>query len=124
MPRPSKVVLDHSLRELVVSRFFDATSPRFDVAMGSRLAKARKSMGLTQRELADRFGLSQVHISRLEKGKNLVAMPKCAAFKSVLGIHFEHVLIEDGFYREEEISTRFDKQIRRTVGSKRNSYNV
>lgn len=124
MPKAPTLRFDHSANEAIIKKFFSATSPRFDAAMGQRLAKAREKMGLTQRQLAERLGLSQVHISRLERGKNIAAMPKCDAFKTVLGKHFEHVLIEDGYYKEEDLTIGYNKQIRKFVGSKRNSNNV
>lgn len=124
MPKPASVFLDGSAREVVVSRFFATTSPHFDAAMGKRLAEIRKSMGITQRELAERLGLSQVHISRLEKGKNLVAMPKCSAFKIALGNRFEKLLKEDGLVQESELDIEYNKQIRKMVGSKRNNIRV
>ena len=41
------------------------------VTFGERLAEAREEAGMTQRELADRTGLSQTQISRMESGGRL-----------------------------------------------------
>lgn len=38
------------------------------MSLSSRLRSARKARGLTQRELADRTGLDQGHISHVERG--------------------------------------------------------
>ena len=36
--------------------------------MGNRIKELRKSKGITQKELADRTGIAQTEISRLENG--------------------------------------------------------
>jgi len=52
-------------------------------AIGERLRVARKSIPLTQQELAEKTGLSDSHISLIEKGKR---QPSAAAIKLLCGV--------------------------------------
>ena len=49
-----------------VKREFDALEPEFQLIR--EMIKARREAGLTQKELAERTGLQQSNISRIENG--------------------------------------------------------
>lgn len=61
-------------------------SDQFDAQlMGLRLKQKRKAQGLRQRELAARLGLSDNHISNIERGKYLPSLPCLLRLCDVLG---------------------------------------
>ena len=51
------------MKDPEVKREFDALEPEFQL-----MIKARREAGLTQKELAERTGLQQSNISRIENG--------------------------------------------------------
>lgn len=61
-------------------------SDRFDAElMGLRIRLKRKEQGLRQKELAARLGLSDNHISNIERGKYLPSLPCLLRLCDVLG---------------------------------------
>ena len=58
-----------------------------------RITDIRKEKGMTQAQLSERCGLSQVHISRIEAGKYDIRLDTLAAIAKALGrrIAFEEV---------------------------------
>jgi DNA-binding XRE family transcriptional regulator len=118
MAKLPKINFDHSANEMILGRYLGVTSPKFTPEMGKRLLDTRKEMNLTQRQLAEPLGLNQSDVCRLEGGKNIVAMPTCEKFKSVLGKRFQRFLLKDGFYLEHEINVGYHKQTGKHWGSK------
>ena len=47
----------------------------FSVKLGELLTQTRINKGMSQQEVADRLGVSDVTISRYEKGQREIAMP-------------------------------------------------
>lgn len=111
-------VMAKELFEAMLQSYLASSRPMFTPEMGIRLKTVREKLEMTQRELAERLGLNQTELSRLEGGKNINAMPSCAAFKSVLGGHFEYFLTRLGYYRYEDIKVSYNKQIRGKVFNK------
>ena len=56
---------------------------------GDQLMKARKDKHLTQKELADRLGISQNTVSVYEKGKSLPDLGTAARMASVLDVNLD-----------------------------------
>lgn len=54
------------MKDPEVKREFDALEPEFQLIR--EMIKARREAGLTQKELAERTGLQQSNISRIENG--------------------------------------------------------
>jgi len=52
---------------------------------GAAISQARKTLGITQKELAMRSGLSKDHICRLENGIKLPSMRSIAKIEKTLG---------------------------------------
>lgn len=63
--------------------------------LATRLKNARKAKGYTQRELADRVGMDQGHISRLENGGKGASMDYLQVLAKELGITISYLLGED-----------------------------
>lgn len=53
--------------------------------IGQRIAEIRNEIGFTQRQLAERCGLQQCHIARIEAGKYSVGLDTLAAIAEALG---------------------------------------
>ena len=52
--------------------------------IGQRITDIRKEKGMTQVQLSERCGLSQVHISRIEAGKYDIRLDTLAAIAKAL----------------------------------------
>jgi transcriptional regulator with XRE-family HTH domain len=61
----------------------------------TRLKSARQAKRFTQRELADRVGMDQGHISRLENGGKGISMEHLHTLAKELGVSISHLLGED-----------------------------
>lgn len=53
--------------------------------IGQRITDIRKEKGMTQVQLSERCGLSQVHIFRIEAGKYDIRLDTLAAIAKALG---------------------------------------
>jgi len=51
------------------------SSENISVRFGRRLRKLREKAGLSQVEMAHRFGIDRGHISDLERGKKSICLP-------------------------------------------------
>ena len=58
--------LEEQLRDPVLKKEYDALEAEFSIMQA--LIDARKQSGLTQKQLAERTGIAQADISRLERG--------------------------------------------------------
>lgn len=59
--------------------------------ISKRIRKARKAAGLTQVELADRSGIPQSHISRLENGEHSPSAQTLQRLAKALNVPCEHL---------------------------------
>lgn len=59
-------LLDQSLKDPEFKKEYDDLQPEFDIIRA--LIEARKEQNLTQRELAQRTGITQANISKIENG--------------------------------------------------------
>ena len=59
--------------------------------MGERIAALRKSLGMTQTELAERTGLQRSHIVRLEQGKYGATIDVLSAIADALGYQIDFI---------------------------------
>lgn len=58
------------------------------------IADIRKSRGLTQVQLAEKVGISQAHISRLENGDDSVSLKLLAELAQALGVRPSDLLMD------------------------------
>ncbi len=65
--------------------------------MANRLRTARLSKGLTQRELAERVGTDQGHVSRLERNHRGVSVEILGAIARELGVTVSFLLGESAY---------------------------
>ena len=66
--------------------------------IGKKIAAIRNEQGWTQRQLADKCGLQQSHIARIEQGKYRVGLDTLASIADVLG---KKIKFADKTSREE-----------------------
>ena len=59
--------------------------------MGERIATLRKSLGMTQTELAERTGLQRSHIVRLEQGKYGATIDVLSAIADALNCKIDFI---------------------------------
>lgn len=103
-------IVGWEISQMVLRHYFPYTTPIFDKEMGIRLKIARINLKLSQSELADKLGLNQVTISRLESGKLDLVPVSAEKFKTVLGKEFEYTLINSLSFAHEELTWEFDKK--------------
>ncbi|MDR1515104.1 MAG: helix-turn-helix domain-containing protein [Synergistaceae bacterium] len=74
---PFKKVFEEQMKNPEFEREFHDLGEEFELAI--EMIKARKEANLTQTELAEKMGTTQVQVSRLESGKgNLTSLRKYA----------------------------------------------
>lgn len=69
--------------------YSDNTEERLRI--GRRIADLRKENGLTQAQLAERCGLQQAHIARIELGKYSVGLDTLAQIAAAMGMTVDFV---------------------------------
>lgn len=60
--------------------------------IGRIIVSRRAAMGMLQGELAQKMGMSQAHLSNIEKGKRSLTVEVLAAFAGVLGCEMADLL--------------------------------
>ena len=59
--------------------------------IGQRIAELRKEQNLTQTQLAERCGLQQAHIARIETGRYSVGLDTLAQIADAMGMTIDFV---------------------------------
>ena len=62
---------------------------KFQLELGERISNYREKAGLTQNELAERIGISQNHLSCLERGKYAIKAENLIRICEELGVSVE-----------------------------------
>lgn len=65
---------------------------RFLRDLGERVKRARQERGLSQSDLAERLGLSDAYISKIEMGKNAMTVTVLAKLSDALGVSTDWLL--------------------------------
>jgi transcriptional regulator with XRE-family HTH domain len=65
----------------------------FALGFGNRLRKLRETRGMTQRDLADRFDIELIQISRYERGLNLPNAETLVSLSEVLQVDLNLLLV-------------------------------
>ena len=74
---------------LVANRIFDEIEERKRI--GRRIAELRKEQNMTQAQLAERCGIQQAHIARIETGRYSVGLDTLAQIATALGRSIDFV---------------------------------
>ena len=74
-------------------REYERLAPRF--ALIDALVKARKQSRLTQRELAERIGVTKTVISRVESGKHSPRLEMAYDIAKAIGLRLDIKLVEE-----------------------------
>ena len=60
--------------------------------IGQRIAELRKGQGITQTQLAERCGLQQAHIARIEAGRYSVGLDTLAQIADAMGMKIDFII--------------------------------
>jgi transcriptional regulator with XRE-family HTH domain len=71
------------------------TDNGFYLALGQRIAAARKARDLTQQQLADELGIAQQTLAHYEAGRLRVAVALLPPLARALGVSIEHLIGEN-----------------------------
>lgn len=63
-------------------------------AIGARLARQRQDAGLTQEEVAERLGVGNEAVSRMERGVATPTVVRIFEFAELYGCRVDHLLME------------------------------
>lgn len=64
------------------------------VSLGQRIRKARKSLKLTQEQLAEACDLSTAHIGHIERGTRALSIESLVTLSSVLNVSTDYLLLD------------------------------
>lgn len=84
MTRTFEDDLKKELQDPEAASFFGVSQAKSSFAI--TLARARKSLGLTQQELSSRIGVSQSYIAKLEGGEANPTLERIGSLLAVLGL--------------------------------------
>lgn len=90
------------------------TTPIIDYWMAKRFSVARYRLKLTQAEIAEKLGLKQEVISRLETGKLKHLPINLEKIREVYGVHTQFILLESNVWNYLEY-VRYKEHIQRTA---------
>lgn len=90
-----------SVDEAAVVRAFDQAA-----ALGSVILGARKARGLRQSDLAERSGVTQADVSRIERGQVAPTTQTLLKLTDALGVEIQFVLSEQDVMPGKSISLR------------------
>lgn len=80
------------------------------MTVGERIREYRKQAGLTQKELGDRLGVSNVHIGQYERGLRNPKLPQLKKIADALDIPFD-LLVSDKVEALVDTSKQIDPSI-------------
>ncbi len=78
------------------------------VAIGSRISKRRKQLGLTQEVVAEKMNVSVQMISNLERGNKAIKIENLLKISEILGVSTDHILKG---HVTDSVTHRFTKNI-------------
>ena len=84
MTRTFESDLKQELQDPESAKMFGAAQAKSSFAL--TLAKARATLGLTQKELASRVGVSQAYIAKLEGGEANPTLERIGSLLAILGL--------------------------------------
>jgi transcriptional regulator with XRE-family HTH domain len=109
-------------RENIYFEVSETVAPIFSLERGRRLELVRKSMLLDQAQLAERLGVTQQIISKLERGITPVSRKPIAlaAFYRVFGCATHHILfgLDAHLFNRELINKQYWTEKDRTKGNR------
>lgn len=79
--------------------------------LGKQIQKYRKEAGLSQEELAENVGLSQIHLAYLEQGRRRPSLNALINISNILGISMDLLV---GFESNENVPARI-KQLNHAI---------
>ncbi len=72
-----------------------------DSRVGRRVRDLRRRLGLTQKELAERCGLSPVYVQFIESGKRHPSLKALSRIAEALGVELDDLFVDEDMSRVE-----------------------
>ncbi len=69
--------------------------------IGKNISECRKSLHLTQEQLAERAGICQQFLSRLERGKGIPSLETIMALSDAMNVQSERLLTRSATHNDE-----------------------
>lgn len=77
----------------------------FDYAsLGQRIRKARKTLNMTQEQLAEKCDLSTAHIGHIERGTRALSIESLITISDVLHVSTDYLLLDVSIHSDKNIS--------------------
>lgn len=73
-------------------------------AIGQRIRKYRRSLGLSQEELAEKVGISMTHMSHIETGNTKLSLPVFTEIALTLNVTTDSLLFGENRQSREKIT--------------------
>lgn len=80
--------------------------------LGFRIGEARRSLGLTQAQLAERAGLDTIYISQIERGQRTMSLPSLFSVANALKSKAGSLLDEEGIDAEDALVNELRELLR------------
>lgn len=110
------------MSEFDYKKLAETVAPIFDKARGRRLEYMRKSLFLDQAQLAEKLGVNQQMISKLERGITPVSRVPITLFQlySVFGCMTHHILfgVDKQDFDYEQINSQYWREKDRRKGNR------
>ncbi len=74
-----------------------------DLRLGDQLRAIRRSRGLTQKEIAERAGISQPALSRIELGGGVPGLETLRRLGNAMGVRFRVIVGDEEAAKEENL---------------------
>ena len=87
-----------------------------DAYVGQRIAEQRKKASLTQKRVAERFGMSAAQLQKYEKGVNRISAIHLESFSRMTGVPVAY-FFEDLVHTEEDTATGFSEQAQQSYAA-------
>ncbi|GJD30420.1 hypothetical protein PMNALOAF_1667 [Methylobacterium adhaesivum] len=80
-----------------------------DVHVGRRIAEQRKKASLTQKRVAERFGMSAAQLQKYEKGTNRISAIHLESFSRMTGVPVSYFFEELAHTDEDTVAVGFSE---------------
>ncbi len=83
-------------------------------ALGSRIKSVRKSLGMTQEQLAEKANISVTFIGLTERGVNIPSVKTCESIAKAMGVTLSELFAVDETNEKEKVITELNSYLRRS----------
>lgn len=88
-------------------------------ALGKRIREARKQKSLTQQQLAEMLGITDVYVSEIERGNKMPSIPLFIAIVETLDISADYLLRDNISSGKPYVYNEFTERLDRLTNKQR-----